>query len=205
MHTNSRPAEPDLVLLDAHAVRVGLDLLTKATPDDLTKPTPCAAWTLYGLLAHMATQNHGFAAAARGEASPDHWKPLPLGDRPFDAYRESAEAVLAAFAADDALERSFLLHEFSADHRFPAEQAIGFHLVDYVVHAWDVARTLGLTVEFDPDIVAVAHGIVEGVPAEARLAPGAAFGPEVPWSGGTPLDRLVAFLGRSPSWPDRKH
>jgi gas vesicle protein len=41
--------------------------VTQLTPADLTRPTPCAGWTLHGLLAHMTTQHYGFAAAAAGQ------------------------------------------------------------------------------------------------------------------------------------------
>src|SRR5690606_16196206 len=68
-----------------------------------------------------------------------------LGDDPVGAYLESAEEVVAAFAAGGVLQRPFPLPELRAEP-FPAEQAISFHLIDYVVHSWDVARTLGLEV-----------------------------------------------------------
>jgi len=35
------------------------------------------------------------------------------------------------------------LPEVRAGITVPAPIAIGFHLVDYVAHGWDVARTLG--------------------------------------------------------------
>jgi uncharacterized protein (TIGR03086 family) len=192
----------DLVSLDARAVRAGIELVARTTDSDLTKPTPCRAWTLYGLLAHMATQNHGFAAASRGEGDPELWKLRSLGDDPVKAYQVSAEEVLGAFAVEGVVDRMFPLPEFSPDQLFPGRQAIGFHFVDYVVHAWDVAKALGATVEFEPELLDVAFDLAKVVPTgDARLAPGAAFGPDLPWAGGDRLDQLVAFLGRSPAWP----
>lgn len=123
-----------------------------------------------------------------------------LGDDPVGAYLESAEEVVAAFAAGGVLQRPFPLPELRAEP-FPAEQAISFHLIDYVVHSWDVARTLGLEVGFDDEVLAAAETVAADVPTgPARLAPGAPFGPEVAYDGGSRLDRLVAALGRSPSW-----
>ena len=58
---------PDLIELDATAVRASVDLVAQLTPADLTRPTPCTGWTLHGLLAHMTTQHYGFAAAAAGQ------------------------------------------------------------------------------------------------------------------------------------------
>ncbi len=200
--TEDAPTTAELVALDALAVEASIDLVAQATETDMIKPTPCTGWTLYGLLAHMATQHYGFAAGSRGDADPEAWKLRSLGDDPVSAYQASAEHLLEAFGQVGVLDRMFPLPEFSADQPFPAREAISFHLVDYVVHSWDVAKTLGATVEFEPDVVEAAHNIVKIVPTGApRLAPGAAFGPVVPLSGGSRLDQLVAFLGRPPHWP----
>ena len=190
----------DYVSLDADAVRASIDLVARATSDDLSKPTPCRAWTLYGLLAHMATQHYGFAAASRGEDNAEIWKLRDLGDDPVKAYITSAERVLAAFAEDGVTERRFPLHEFGAS--FPGQQAISFHFIDYVVHSWDVAKALGTTVTFAPDLLEAAHTVAQIVPTgEPRLTPGAAFAPDITWSGDDRLDQIVAHLGRSPHWP----
>lgn len=190
----------DFVSLDAAAVRASIDLVTRVTDSDLSKPTPCRAWTLYGLLAHMATQHYGFAAASRGESGEELWKVRDLGDEPAKAYIESAEHVLAAFAEDGVTERTFPLTEFKAD--FPGHQAISFHFIDYVVHSWDVAATLGTTVTFAPEVLAAAQTVANVVPTgEVRLVPGTPFSPALPWNGDDQLDQILAHLGRNPSWP----
>ena len=144
--------DADLIAFDARAVRATIDLVAGATATDMSRPTPCIGWTLYGLLAHMATQHFGFAAASRGEGDLGEWKLRSLGDDPVGAYRASAEQVLDAFAADGVLDRMFPLPEFSTEQPFPARQAISFHFIDYVVHAWDVAKTLDATVELEPEV-----------------------------------------------------
>ena len=84
---------------------------------------------------------------------------------------------------------------------FPARQAVSFHFVDYVVHSWDVARTLDLPLRLDSDLLDAALTVAGAVPGgNARLEPGAAFAPGVAWSGGSRIDQIVAFLGRSPDW-----
>jgi len=198
MHTN---IASDIVALDAQAVRASVDLVAQITVQDLARPTPCADWTLHALLKHMVAQHHGFAAAAGGDGNLAHWRIRPLGAHPIAAYRAAAERVLAAFAVDGALDRDFPLPEFKQGLMFPARQAISFHFVDYVVHSWDVARTLDLAVHLDPALLDVALRVAEAVPGgDARLAPGAAFAPAVSWSGGSRLDQIVAILGRSPGW-----
>jgi uncharacterized protein (TIGR03086 family) len=188
--------------------------------------TPCADWDLGQLLEHMAGQHAGFAAAARGrDTGLAAWAPLPLGDDPVDAYRRAADDVLAAFAEPGVLERTMLLPEIHPRLRFPAATAIGFHLLDYVVHAWDVAAASGTAVDFGPEVLTAALAVAERVPAgAARTEPGAAFGPvldlggTVDMGGGTAssggaggdgtgsggaagvLDRVLALTGRSPGW-----
>ena len=194
-------SEIDLVTLDAQAVRVSVDLVARASEADLARRTPCAEWTLSDLLAHLVGQHYGFAAAATGDRDLARWRPRPLGEDPALTYRTAADHVLAAFAADGVLDREFALPEFSRGPVFPARQAISFHLVDYVVHSWDVARTLGLPVHFEPDVLDVALRVARAVPdGDARSGPRAAFAPGVEWPGGSPLDRIVALLGRSPDW-----
>ncbi|MEQ4725933.1 TIGR03086 family metal-binding protein [Nonomuraea sp. B19D2] len=193
--------EADLVALDAQAVLTSVEVVARATTADMSRPTPCADWSLDGLLAHMTAQHHGFAAASTGDDDPASWTARPLGHDLVGAYRSSAHRVLAAFADDGVMNRMFPLPEVSA-RPFSARRAIGFHLLDYVVHSWDVAKTLGLTVEFESDVLHAALIVAQAVPqGEARRAPGAAFAPAIAWSGGAALDRIVAVLGRSPNWP----
>jgi uncharacterized protein (TIGR03086 family) len=198
MHTN---VTTDIVMLDARAVRASVDLVAQITTQDLARATPCADWTLHDLLKHMIAQHHGFAAAAGGDGNLAQWRVRPLGARPIAAYRAAAEHVLNAFAEDGVLDRNFPLPEFKQGLMFPARQAISFHFVDYVVHSWDVARTLDVPVDLDPDLLEVALSVAEAVPGgDARLAPGAAFAPSVTWAGGSRLDQIIALLGRSPGW-----
>ena len=195
------PTNLSVVSFDEEAVRASVALVERARAADLARPTPCADWTLLGLITHMAAQHYGFAAAAAGDGDPERWRPRRLGADPVADYRASAQAVLAAFAAPGVLDREFLLPEIAAGVAFPARQAIGFHLVDYVAHSWDVARALRLDVDFGPELLDAALRVARAVPGgDARLAPGAAFGPAVSWPGGSPLDRILAFLGRDPGW-----
>ncbi|MEU9499084.1 TIGR03086 family metal-binding protein [Streptomyces sp. NPDC048196] len=202
--TDSRVADfVRLKRLHAQAVRDSVALVRRIRPDDLTRPTPCAAWTLADLLAHMTVQHHGFAAAARGDGrDPAHWAVRPLGPDPVAAYGSAAEQVIAAFAAVDDPDRECHLPEFTAARTFPARRAIGFHLIDYVVHSWDVARALGLRHEPGPELLRAALPIARAVPDDdSRLAPGSAFRPGLPVDDTAgELDRILALLGRSPSW-----
>ena len=119
--------------------------------------------------------------------------------------------MLEAFGADGVLDREFALAEISPVLRFPAAQAISFHFIDYVVHGWDVARSLGVAYQPEPDLLAAALPVALAVPGgQARKRDGAAFdpgsrsrprpaGPDRRDAGPPPLLAPVR-----PSWPQPK-
>jgi uncharacterized protein (TIGR03086 family) len=193
----------DITRYDRQAVAASVEVVRHATPADLPRPTPCAGWTLDDLLAHMAAQHRGFAAAAGGNgADPATWAVDPdPGDR-LAEYGRSADRVVAAFAAGGVLDRTFHLAGFPPPATFPGAVAIGFHTVDYVVHTWDVARALGRDWRPDPGLARRALVLAGQVPdGPPRLEPGAAFAPVLPSpDGAVDLDRVLALLGRSPGW-----
>jgi uncharacterized protein (TIGR03086 family) len=191
----------DLVSLDRRAVEATLCVAERVGPRDRCNPTPCAGWRVADLIGHMTGQQRGFAAAARGGGGDlAVWQPVD------DAYAEACADVIAAFAAPGIEGREFALPEIRSGGLFPAHQAISFHLVDNVVHAWDLATALGLLgmpVELDEDVLAAALAVAENVPnGPERLRPGSAFAPAraVP-AGATTLERIVLLLGRQPILP----
>lgn len=202
MHTNL-----DIRSFHRIAVLASVDVVSVVTVDDLSKVTPCAGWSLADLLTHMTVQHRGFAAAARGDgADLAIWQPDTVADAvavdPAGAYTAAATAVIDAFTAADVLDAAFALPEFGPGATFPGSLAIGFHYVDYVVHGWDVARTMGQPFELPEDVVAAALPLALAVPdGDFRAGDSAFFGPAVPSTPETnDLDRILAHLGRSPQW-----
>jgi len=152
-------------------------------------------------------QHRGFAAAAVGRgADPAVWEPASVADAvasgPVATYSAAAADVIDAFAGADVLEATFVLPEFGPGATFPGSVAMSFHFLDYVVHGWDVARTLGHPFELPADVVAAVLPIAFVVPeGDFRTAANPFFGPAVPAT--DPVDdlgRVLAYLGRSPEW-----
>lgn len=172
-------------------------IVARVRPDDLDRPTPCAGWDLRALLAHMIGQDHGFAAAALADVTVEAFAPR---DPVPGAHQAGADAVVTAFATADP-DRRVLLPEFG-DRRFPLRAVIGFHLIDTLVHGWDVATTLGATVDYDDELVAAGLAQAEQVPAgAARTAPGAPFAPALATAAELPdWPRTLSLLGRDPHW-----
>ena len=188
------------------AVLSSIDVVAAVRPSDLRLPTPCSAWNLRDLLAHMTAQHRGFAAAARGHgADPAAWNADALVDAvtrdPSGTYAAAAHDVLEAFAADGVDEAPFALPEFGPDAVAPGATAMGFHFVDYVVHGWDVAVTIGTPFTLPDDVLDAVLPIAMDVPdGDFRSAPASPFGRAVQASAGGTLDRVLRHLGRAPEW-----
>lgn len=189
------------------AVLASVDVVNHVTPHDLHRATPCQGWDLSQLLAHMTVQHHGFAAAARGEgADLARWDTATVADAvsadPAGAYAAAADDVLEAFADDGALATLFALPEFGPGAAFPGDQAIGFHFVDYVVHGWDVARSIDRPFALPDDVISAVLPLVLAVPdGDFRDTAGSPFARAIEGVDGVgDLDRILLHLGRSPGW-----
>jgi uncharacterized protein (TIGR03086 family) len=194
---------PTIVQLNERAVRDSIELVKQLAADDLHQPSTCEGWTVADLLAHMTAQHNGFAAAANGVGLDlRHWEVKAANP---DEYVQAAERVIAAFGAEGATERSFHIPEFSTTRGFPGAQAIGFHLVDYVIHSWDVARSVGRAYEPAKELLDKAYEIASLVPdGPERLQPGAPFKPALANEDDADSNRwhqVLRMLGRDPNWP----
>lgn len=185
-----------MIELHAKALNGATAVIAQVEAADLDRPTPCVGWDLRALLAHCIGQNHGFAdAVVGGDAPASAFAPRPPEP---GAWEASAERVHAAFRAAPP-ERPVLLVEFGRGARFPVSRALGFHLLDTVVHAWDVATSLGQPFRPDDDLLAAVAEVARQVPTgAARQRPGAAFGPELAAADDDLWAATLRLLGRAP-------
>jgi uncharacterized protein (TIGR03086 family) len=198
------------VELHRRAVEGIRPVLTRLDPTDLGLPTPCADWDLRALLEHMTGQDHGFTAAVRaahdgGEVDVAEFAPRSLGRSPAATLTAGLDDVVTAFAAGaDGL---VLLPEF--DRRLPLPIVVRMHLIDTLVHGWDVAATLGVqdgyVTQLDSEVVAAALAMSEQIPDdEYRETPGASFAHALPApQDADPWTRVLTLLGRDPAWQPR--
>jgi uncharacterized protein (TIGR03086 family) len=201
MHTEI----PDVRPFHRIVVLNSIALVDSVRAADLDAPTPCAGWNLADLLAHMTVQHRGFSMAAKGFGDDaELWRAdSVLGAitaDPGGTYADAARDVLAAFADDGALQASFALPEFGPNATFPGAIAIGFHFIDYVVHGWDVAESLGVAYTLPDEVVDAALPLALAVPdgdfREMADAPFARALDDPATPGATNLDRILRHLGR---------
>jgi uncharacterized protein (TIGR03086 family) len=177
----------------SYAARSVLDV----TPALLPRPTPCRGWNLDMLLRHasesLVVLHDGTVTGHVGliAAPPD---PGPAAD-PARTFRDHAGRLLAVRAA--AGRRRQLVGV--GDLPLPAIAMECTGAIEIAVHGWDISQACG---QRRPIPDALAEGLLVIAPLlipETGRHP--LFSPPVtPAAGAGPGDRLVAFLGRAPSW-----
>ncbi|MDQ1438861.1 MAG: hypothetical protein QOK43_2490 [Acidimicrobiaceae bacterium] len=146
------------------------------------------------LLNHIVAENLWVPPLVQGQSIADvgdRFDGDVLGDDPLGAYRASARAADAAFAAPGAMEAPIGV----SYGPIPGEGFARHRLLDVVVHGWDLAKATGQDTAMDPDLADACWEIVDG---EREMIV------DTPYFG-KPLDvgddadtqtRLLALLGR---------
>jgi uncharacterized protein (TIGR03086 family) len=180
------------------AISYTLGSLHLVTPEAMPRATPCAAWDLRALLAHM---NDSLAAlheavetgrvdldvVADGAGDPA----AALAD-PVGAIRSRACRLLGAWtnAGDDGVVSI-------AGHPLTSSIVAGTGAIEIAVHGWDVARACGhprpIPAPLAEELLPLAALLVSTADRPGRFAP-----PVAGLRLQTPGDRLLAFLGRDP-------
>jgi uncharacterized protein (TIGR03086 family) len=183
------PVERLVVAHDEFARRLRL-----VGPGDWGRPTPCSEWDVRGLVNHVIGANVRYqlllagAPTARVEATRavDH-----LGDDATASFVATAEAVVACFREDGALER--ITHHVTGERT--GQELLSMRILDTAVHAWDLARAIGADETLDDEVVAFLLADTAGL----DLGRGAFAPPGAALSGrASPQDVLLHRLGRRP-------
>ncbi len=177
----------------SQAVSISRGVLVNVTPDQLGNSTPCASWTVSGLINHMVGALDFFAAGLTG-AAPSGETDYAAGD--FLASFDTASTnCINEFSGEGVMEKMYTL-PFG---QMPGSAFIGLAITDTFTHAWDLAKALGQSTDLAPELA-------EGLLAGAKMAiPDAMRGPEpMPFAAqqtapedASNADKLAAFLGRT--------
>ena len=155
-------------------------------PDQLEAATPCADFTVRGVLEHMLSGATAFAAAYRGSepTEPD------LSD-PLVSFGDVLGDLVAAISAPGALDQT-VQAPFGA---VPGDTFARFVVLDGLVHGWDMAVATGQPYEPPDELVAAVDAF-----ARQTLDPlrdGQTFADAVePAPNASPIERLAHYTGR---------
>jgi len=163
--------------------------------DQWAVPTPCSDWDVKGLVHHLVDENLWTPPLMEGSTIAEvgnRFEGDVLGDDPKKAFDEAAAQAIAAVHAEGAMERT--VHLSFGD--FPGREYTMQLFADHLIHAWDLARALGVDERLDPELVAACAEWFE--PMEAAYRSAGAIGPamSVP-EGADDQTALLAKFGRS--------
>ena len=188
MSTTSPPAS--VAVLDS-AVTWTHGCLQLARTSELTLPTPCAAWNLGDLLAHMEDSLEALGEAAEvGRVRVADQTDLDDPGRTIDRLVQRACNMRAAW-----LRRLTSAPINVGDLALGRDTLAMVGALEIAVHGWDVAQAVGSDRPIPEDLAARLHPVATAVvtPAErgSRFADPVAVPP-----GASASTRLLAHLGR---------
>ena len=171
--------------------RIMSGLLERLNPADLDTATPCARWSVADLVDHIVGDVFGFVGAAGADAS------APVGpvtaDNAVSRYASATAAVLAAYQANDTLNRD-LATPFGT---FPGSMVLSVVIADQLTHCWDLARSIGAPVVAADELVDNALNTWTAF-IQSDYRDGEMFGDaQTCGPDASNLDRLAAFTGRN--------
>ena len=156
-------------------------------------PTACAKFNVHDVIDHMIVVGGTFAPLLRGQTPPVVTAPVVYGWVPAAEFTETMNELLAAVQSPGALDRTIL----SPFGEVSGDTFARFVAFDGLIHGWDLAHATG-------QAWAPPTELVEAVEAFARQAitpkmrDGDTFKNAEPAPAGAgPLERLVAFSGRT--------
>lgn len=182
--SNGGPMQP-IAQLEALAPHLG-GVVAGIAPGQLDDPTPCAGFTVRGVLEHMIGGAAAFAAAYREEApvAPDVSDPL-------GQFAPALGDLVAAITEPGALDRT-VQAPFGA---VPGEVFARFVVLDGLVHGWDLATATGQV--YEPPAALVQTVMDFAQTAIDPLRDGETFADAVtPAEDASPIERLANFTGR---------
>ena len=191
------PLSRGLELLES-AVSYALAGAALATPQLLSRPTPCPGWDLEMLLDHVSDSigvlGEAIATAGAGAgAAPG--RPGP-GPDPVARLRGQAARLLGACAAAGPAGRRVAI----GDRELTASVVALTGAIEITVHGWDIWVGCGVGRPVPSGLAAVLLPIAPLL-ITPRTRPGLFAGPVRLAGPACPGDQLVAFLGRQPSLP----
>jgi len=162
-------------------------VLRNLTTADRGKPTPCSEFDCHALAEHLFGSLASVGAMAGAEVAD-----------PGTGTLEHRVATMAAEAIEAWRTRGLDgTIPAPGGGEMPAEVATSILSLEFLLHAWDFAQASGQPLPVSDEVVTYVQTLADPIIPEGRAR--GAFADEVdPGADATPLQRLVAFSGRTP-------
>ncbi len=151
--------------------------------------SPCPGWDARAVVEHVI----GFH---------DVLLLRPLEAKPHRPKEDPVERWAVTLAAMDSALRSIAEdpHPPVRDMAIPdLGRLLPVLTAEVLVHSWDLALAIGVDSNLDPDLCEVALAFV--LPSDQQLRDSGMFGPSISVpDDADPVTKLVAYMGRDPSW-----
>lgn len=145
-----------------------MDHVVRLAPEGAwSQASPCEGWTARHVLGHVNAIQRFIEASINDAEAPMNPMENPdrhVGADPAADWAATRDAVLAA------LDRPGVLHKVVDTFRGKQEvdQFIGFNVADTTIHAWDLARALGVDDRLDAGLVERVTALVAPVADKMR-------------------------------------
>lgn len=181
------PAELDLLSCAESTLAALQVVLRNLTTEDRTKQTPCSEYDGHALAEHLFGSLTGVGAMAGADVT-----------NLEDGSLENRVAVMAAQAIEAWRSRGVEgMVPGPGGGEMPATVGASILSLEFLIHGWDFAETSGQELPVSDEVVAYVQTLADSIIPAGRAR--GAFAEEVdPDPDATPLQRLVAYSGRSP-------
>ena len=169
-------------------------IVDRIEPADLENPTPCATFTVQGVLDHMIGLAATFVPAFRGEADIEaSTSDTTEGGVPTVAFRRGMAGLLDAVNSPGAMDRTV-----SAPFGdVPGSVFARFVAFDGLIHGYDLASSTAQPYDVPHDLVVSVDSFArEALSPDMRDGDTFALETTAP-AGANLLEKLVAFSGRT--------
>lgn len=175
-----------------------IDIVDRLEDDQLDNPTPCANFTVQGVLDHMMGGASIFVPAFLGHAATDTATSdtapsTPLGRVPAREFRTAMTGLLDSVNGPGAMDRMI----DAPFGRVPGSVFARFVAFDGLIHGWDISTAVGQPYDPPSDLIAdVASFAHDALGRDLRDGDTFALPTDAPDGAGA-LEQLVAFSGRT--------
>jgi uncharacterized protein (TIGR03086 family) len=179
--------------------RRSLDVMNSATRSaDVRRwddQSPCADWTARQVAGHAIAFIGNVATLAGDGAPPDFHAVVDLaavaGDDPYATWLDTRDLVEAELLTRP--DRLAAIRMTPLGVEMPMAQFLTFQGMDPIVHGWDIATTMGTTINIPDDLAE--HYLARFSPVAEQARAAGLLGP-ARTGGQTAGDRLLDFCGR---------